>query len=71
MIAEIEVLECTSGVGKNSGRPYNIVLARAFGRVGKFFSDIPFQPGQKAEVEFSVAPGRDLSFGIGIKGLAQ
>jgi len=71
MTAEIEVLECTSGVGKKSGRPYNIVLARYNGRVGKFFSDVALTPGEKAHVEFSIKPGLDLSFGVGIAGLAS
>jgi len=52
---EIEVFECTSGVGKTSGKPFNIILARVNGKVGKFFSSDPMPVGMvKVDVDMGV-----------------
>lgn len=67
---EIEIFECTSGVGKTSGKPYNIVLARVDGKVGKFFSETPFPVG-KAHVEIEMSTSRDMFFSPRFKPLAS
>lgn len=46
MKEEISVLKCFSGVGKTSGRPFNILTVMIGGEVGKLFSDVPAQPGK-------------------------
>lgn len=68
---EIEVLECTSGVGRQSGRPYNIILARIGGEVGKIFSDVPLTKGTNPVVELSISPNKELFLTPRIKAIVQ
>jgi len=58
---EIEVFECTTGVGKTSGKPYNIVLARVQGKVGKFFSDVAMPVGM-VKVNVEMGTNREMYF---------
>lgn len=64
----IEVLECTSGIGKTSGKPYNIVLARYNGKVGRYFSDTAMEiTGKPVEVELVIGTDKNLNFTVGFK----
>jgi len=70
---KLEILECHSGVGKNSGKPYHIVLARVedSGRVGKMFSDVALEvTGKVEDFDVELAPDKTLNFSPSIKGLA-
>jgi len=63
---KIEIFECTSGVGKTSGKPFNIVVARVNGKVGKFFSQTAFPVGE-ADVDMDISTNRDMFFGLSFK----
>jgi len=56
---EIEVFECNSGVGKESKRAYNIVLAKIDERVGKIFSDVELPKG-KVKVNITLSPNKEM-----------
>jgi hypothetical protein len=67
---KIEVFECTSGIGAKSGKPFNIILARVEGKVGKFFSEVPYAVGP-AEVEVEMSTTRDMFFSPRFKPVAK
>lgn len=66
---KIVVLECTSGVGKTSGKPYNIVVATVNGKVGKFFSQVPYALGEN-DVDVDMGVNREMFFTTAFKPLA-
>lgn len=39
------VLQCLSGTGKKSGKPYNMVQVLQGGELGTLFADFPISPG--------------------------
>jgi len=62
-MTKVIVMECQSGVAKQSGRAYNIALVRVVegGRVGKVFSDVPLAVSDKEQdVDLVLAPNQEM-----------
>jgi len=62
-----EVLECKSGVGKKSGKPFHIALVRINGTVGKIFSDVALVPGAPEDLEVEISSNQEMFLGLRIK----